>query len=75
MFYDDMVDNPEKYIFDICEHIGIKPLYHAKMNRVFVTDKKDPLVFDNTSTIKYINENISAIEDKLKRDLSHWKKQ
>lgn len=75
MFYDDMVDDPEKYIFDICEYIGIKPLYHAKTNRVLVTEKKDPLVFDNTSTIKYINENISVIEDKLKRDLSHWKKQ
>ena len=75
MFYDDMVDNPEKYIFDICEHIGIKPLYNAKTNRVFATEKKNPLVFDNTNTIKYINENISVIEDKLKRDLSHWKKQ
>lgn len=75
MFYDDLVTDAKKYMFDICEYIGIKPLYNSKHGRALMTVKKDPLVFDNEETIKYINENISVIEDKLKRDLSHWKKQ
>jgi hypothetical protein len=74
MFYDDLVENPKQFMFDICEHIGLKSFYNDKKKKVFVTEKNDPLVFDNQTSIDYINKNISVVEDTFKRDLSHWKK-
>lgn len=73
MFYDDLVNDPKKFMHDICAYIGIKEFYNASKGITFPTDKKDPLVFDNIDAIDYINRGISVIEDKLGRDLSHWK--
>lgn len=73
MFYDDLVNDPKKFMYDICDHIGIKPFCNTSRGKIFSTDKKDPLVFDNKDTIDYINRGICVIEDKLGRDLSHWK--
>jgi len=73
MFYDDLTNDPKRFMYDICEHIGIKPFCNTSRGKAFPTDNKDPLVFDNIDTIDYINRGISVIEDKLGRDLSHWK--
>jgi hypothetical protein len=78
MFYDDLVDDPKKYIIDICEYLGLTPYYNNKYQGTdgwrFSTKKTEPLVFDNAETIEYINTGISVIEKRLNRDLSHWKK-
>ncbi len=73
LFYDDLVTDPKQFMYTICEHIGIKPFCDPKKGITFQTDKKDPLVFDNQETIDYINKGISVIENRLGRDLSHWK--
>ena len=38
------------------------------------TTMNNPLVFEDTSAIQFINEGISIIEDHTKRDLSSWKR-
>jgi len=73
LFYDDLVKDPKQFMHTICEYIGVKPFYDAKRGVTFQTDKKDPLVFDNQETIDYINKGITVIENRLGRDLSHWK--
>lgn len=73
LFYDDLVSNPEKFFHDICDHIGIERHY-KDIGIVWKTEVNDPLAFDNAETIEYINKNISVIEERLNRDLSHWKK-
>jgi len=74
IFYDDLLKDPEKYMHDICDFIGVNRFHHSKTNKVFKTEKNDPLVFDNQETIDYINKNICVIEDRIGRDLSHWKR-
>jgi hypothetical protein len=74
MFYDDLKNDPENFFYDICDHIGLKR-YYKDIGIKFKTEINDPLTFDNSETIKYINTGISVIEDRLNRDLSHWKKQ
>jgi hypothetical protein len=74
MFYDDFLNDPENYFYDICDYIGIKRHY-KDIGVKFKTDIKTPLTFDNEEIIKYINASIGVIEDKFSRDLSHWKKQ
>lgn len=74
MFYDDLLNDPENYFYDICDYIGIKRHY-KDIGVKFKTEIKTPLTFDNDEIIKYINTGISVIEDRLDRDLSHWKKQ
>jgi hypothetical protein len=74
IFYDDLVHDPKKYMYDICDYIGLKKFYDERNIRVFKTEKNDPLVFDNQETIDYINKNICVIEDHTGRDLSHWKR-
>lgn len=73
MFYDDLVSNSEKFFYDVCDYIGVKRHY-KDIGIKFKTDIKSPLVFDNEDIIKYINTGISVIEDRLGRDLSHWKR-
>lgn len=73
MFYDDLQNDPKKFIYEICEHLGLKPFHNSKRGITFPTEKNNPLVFDNKDTIEYINRGISVIEDRLGRDLSHWK--
>lgn len=73
MFYDDLVNDSKKFMYDICDHIGIKPFCNTSRGVAFPTDKKDPLVFDNQSTIDYINKGICDVEEFLNKDLSHWK--
>lgn len=73
LFYDDLVKEPKEFVHTICEHIGITPFYDPNRGVAFQTDKKDPLVFDNQESIDYINKGISVIEDRLGRELSHWK--
>jgi hypothetical protein len=73
MVYDDLVSNSENFFYDVCDYIGIKRRY-KDIGIKFKTEIKSPLVFDNEEIIKYINTSISVIEDKLSRDLSHWKR-
>ena len=58
---------------DVCEYIGIKKSCDLSMNHKFKTTINEQLVFEDTDTIKFINEGISIIEDNTKRDLSAWK--
>lgn len=74
MFYDDLVNDPKKHMYEICEFLGINKFYDPKIKVKFKTDIKEQLIFDDKKLIKYINDNICVIEDTLKRDLSHWKK-
>lgn len=74
MVYDDLQSNPERFMHEICDHLGIKRSCDNNKGIVFSTKKNDPLTFDNIDTIDYINRGISVIEDRLGRDLSHWKK-
>jgi hypothetical protein len=73
MLYDDLVADPKKYTYDVCEYIGVTPSY-TELGKILATVKEDPLIFDNQKTIDYINKNICVIEDRLNRDLSHWKR-
>jgi hypothetical protein len=73
MFYDDLVNDPKKYFYDVCDYIGIKRSY-KDIGIKFKTDVKHPLAFDNKDIINYINDSISVIEEYTKRNLSHWKK-
>jgi hypothetical protein len=73
MFYDDLCYNAEQYMHDVCEYIGIKKSCDLSMNYKFKTTINEQLVFEDTDTIKFINEGISIIEDNTKRDLSAWK--
>lgn len=74
MVYDDLQNNPQTFMHEICDHLGIKHFCDNNRGIVFPTKKNDPLVFDNIDTIDYINRGINVIEDRLCRDLSHWKK-
>lgn len=72
-FYEDLKNNPETFLYGICDYLGLK--HHYKdVGITFKTDIKVPLVFDNTEIIDYINRGISLVEERFKRDLSHWKK-
>jgi hypothetical protein len=73
MFYDDLVSGAERFFYEVCDYIGIKRRY-KDIGVKFKTEIVSPLVFDNEDIIKYINTGISVIEDRLGRDLSHWKK-
>jgi hypothetical protein len=75
LFYDDLKSDPKKFMHTICEHLGIRPFYDPSKGIIFATDINDPLVFDNRDTIDYINREISVVENRFDRDLSHWKKQ
>jgi hypothetical protein len=70
--YDDLKSDPENFFYDICDHIGLKR-YYKDIGYKFKTEINSPLTFDNPMIIKYINEGIDLIEEKLNRDLSHWK--
>lgn len=72
--YDDLVTDPKKFFEDICDYIGIAPIYDTRIKVVFKTEINKPLVFENTDVIDYINNQISFVEEYFKRDLSHWKK-
>ena len=69
MIYEQVI----KYMHDVCEYIGIKKSCDLSMNHKFKTTINEQLVFEDTDTIKFINEGISIIEDNTKRDLSAWK--
>lgn len=73
LFYDDMRDDPKKFVHDVCSYIGI-PGYYRDINFILKTEINDPLVIDDGKLIDYINDSISLIEEKTKRDLSGWKK-
>lgn len=74
MFYDDLCNDPKQYVYDVCDYIGVGRFY-SNINFKLETDYKDPLVFDDSKVIDYINDSISVIEEKTNRDLSTWKKQ
>ena len=74
LIFDDLKNDPKKYVLDICEYIGIQPFYDKKLTFQLTTKINDRLIFDSNKVISYINNSISIIEDKIKRDLSHWKK-
>jgi hypothetical protein len=74
MFYDDLKQDQQQFMFDICNYIGIKPFYNKNIDVAFKTDINEPLIFEDQQLISYINDGISVIEDYTKRDLSHWKK-
>lgn len=74
MFYDDLVDDDKKYIYELCDFLGIEKYYKISQTKSNLTDYKDPLLFTDTVIIDIINDTISAIEEKTKRDLSHWKR-
>ncbi len=73
MFYDDLVNDPKQYFYDVCDYIGIKRSY-KDIGVKFKTHINTPITFDNTDIINYINESISVIENYTNRNLSHWKK-
>jgi hypothetical protein len=72
LVYDDLKSDPENFFYAICDHIGLKR-YYKDIGYKFKTEINSPLTFDNPTLIKYINEGINVIEEKLNRDLSHWK--
>lgn len=72
LVYDDLKSDPENFFYTICDHIGLKR-YYKDIGYKFKTEINSPLTFDNPIIIKYINEGINVIEEKLNRDLSHWK--
>lgn len=74
-FYDDLVDDPKRYFEDLCQFLGLTPRYDSKIGIKFKTQKNEPLLFENSEIIQYINSQISLIEEKTNRDLSHWKKE
>lgn len=73
MFYDDLLNDPKQFLYDICDYIVIKRSY-KDIGVKFKTQINTPLSFDNTDIINYINESISVIENYTNRNLSHWKK-
>lgn len=74
LFYDDLLIDPKKYLFDICDFLNIEKFYNHRLGVIFKTDIKEQLQFDNSEIISYINESISIIEKHTNRNLSHWKK-
>lgn len=74
MFYDDLITDDKTYVYDLCDFLGIERHYKSNQTVSNVTNYKDPLVFDNKNINAIINDSISIIEDKTKRDLSHWKR-
>lgn len=73
LFYDDLVNDPETYFYNICDYLGLNR-YYKDIGIKFKTEINNPLVFDNENIIKYINESIYVIEQTLDRDLSYWKR-
>lgn len=74
MFYDDLVKDQVSFFYEICDYLGIRRIMNTTMPPVLVTNKKLTLLFDNKDMINYINRNISLIEKKFNKDLSHWKR-
>jgi hypothetical protein len=74
MFYDDLLSDSKKYIHDLCDFLGIEHHYNDRQTKSNITDYKDPLSFTDTKIIAIIDDAISIIEEKTKRDLSHWKR-
>jgi hypothetical protein len=73
LFYDDLCEDPKKYVHDVCSYIGIPP-YYSNVKFLLKTEINDPLVIEDKKIIEYINDSISLIEEKTDRDLSSWKK-
>ena len=74
LFYDDLCDDPKKYVHDVCSYIGV-PAYYSNISFRLKTEIKNPVVIEDRKIIDYINDSISLIEEKTNRDLSSWKKQ
>ena len=73
MFYDDLVADEKNYIYDLCDFLEIARHYNPSQIKSNITNYKDPLSFTDKTIIAIINDGISTIEEKTKRDLSHWK--
>jgi hypothetical protein len=73
-FYDDLKLDNKQFFYNICDFLGIKKIYDARIQHIFKTEIKEPLEF-SYEIKKYVNESIHKIEDFVKRDLSNWKKQ
>lgn len=75
LFYDDLVTDSKKYLYDICDYLNI-PRYFDKrfIKPVFKTSIKEQLKFEDEKIVAKVNHAITIIEDKTQRDLSHWKK-
>jgi len=74
MFYDDLVADEKNYIYDLCDFLEIARHYNPSQLKSNITNYKDPLSFTDKKIIDIINDGISTIEEKTKRDLSHWKR-
>jgi hypothetical protein len=76
MIYDDIINDPEQYVKDVCNFLGIKEHYDSGMGSKIVlqTEYTESLKWLNDDVVKFINSKISYLEDFTKRDLSHWKK-
>lgn len=74
LFYDDLAADNKKYMFDLCDYLGLSKYYSARIKVKFKTNITEQIVFDDQKLIKYINDKICIIEDHTHRDLTHWKK-
>jgi hypothetical protein len=76
LFYDDLLNDREKYLGNVCDFMGISYSYNPIIadKVILPTVYSDQLTFDDENIIMHINENICWIEDFTQRDLSHWKK-
>lgn len=74
LFYDDLKKDPKQFYHDICDYIGIDRDYKSDIGIKFSTNVTEQLNFIDVDVIKYMNDNISKLEDLSKRKLSHWKK-
>jgi len=74
LFYDDLVNDNKKYMYDLCDYLGIPQYYDPRIKVKFKTNITQQIIFENENVIKYINDKICILEDHTHRDLSHWKK-
>jgi hypothetical protein len=76
LFYDDIKNDHEKFLREVCDFIGISYNYDPLNSTRVIghTIYNDTLTIDDEQLIMHINENICHIEDFTQRDLTHWKK-
>jgi hypothetical protein len=78
LFYDDIKNDHEKYLREVCDFIGISysydPLIGNQIIGPTIYNNNNRLTIDDEKLIMHINENICRIEDFTQRDLTHWKK-
>lgn len=72
-FYDDLKLNPENFFLDYCKQMNLPAPQIVNAKRVNVTAYTSNIRSLDDDIVSLINLDIDRLQEKIKRDLTHWK--